>query len=47
MLATDGCYVLDAGVELFIWIGKGASGACRGAATELLAVSVVVTLYTV
>ncbi|KAJ3289119.1 hypothetical protein HK104_007716, partial [Borealophlyctis nickersoniae] len=37
MLVSDGCYVLDAGVELFIWIGKSTTLACRQAATELLA----------
>ena len=40
MLDTEGSYVLDAGVELFLWLGKAASVACRGSATELLAVSV-------
>ncbi|KAJ3055681.1 hypothetical protein HK097_009729 [Rhizophlyctis rosea] len=37
MLDTEGSYVLDAGVELFLWLGKAASVACRGSATELLA----------
>ncbi|KAI9096258.1 hypothetical protein DFS34DRAFT_643175 [Phlyctochytrium arcticum] len=37
MLATDGAYVLDAGVELFLWIGKGTTMDLRGAATELVA----------
>ncbi|KAJ3179253.1 hypothetical protein HDU85_004944 [Gaertneriomyces sp. JEL0708] len=37
LLASDGAYILDAGVELFMWIGKAASSSVRAAATELLA----------
>ncbi|KAJ3144787.1 hypothetical protein HDU89_007751 [Geranomyces variabilis] len=37
MLVSDAAYVLDAGVELFLWIGKNAPLDLRGMATELLA----------
>ncbi|KNC98336.1 uncharacterized protein SPPG_06729 [Spizellomyces punctatus DAOM BR117] len=37
MLVSDAAYVLDAGVELFLWIGKAASMDLRASATELLA----------
>ncbi|KAI8824778.1 uncharacterized protein EV422DRAFT_492631, partial [Fimicolochytrium jonesii] len=37
MLSSDGAYVLDVGVELFVWIGKAASMDLRPMATELLA----------
>ncbi|TPX58024.1 hypothetical protein PhCBS80983_g03422 [Powellomyces hirtus] len=37
MLVSDAAYVVDAGVELFLWIGKNASLELRGMATELLA----------
>ncbi|KAI8923913.1 hypothetical protein BC831DRAFT_403171, partial [Entophlyctis helioformis] len=37
VLVSDGCYVLDAGVELFLWIGKNAWPQLRAMATELLA----------
>ncbi|KAJ3146964.1 hypothetical protein HDU86_008325 [Geranomyces michiganensis] len=37
MLVSDAAYVLDAGVELFLWIGKNAPLDLRQMATELLA----------
>ncbi|KAJ3013051.1 hypothetical protein HKX48_005942 [Thoreauomyces humboldtii] len=37
MLVSDSAYVIDAGVELFLWIGKNAPLNLRGMATELLA----------
>eukprot|EP00842_Homolaphlyctis_polyrhiza_P003903 jgi/Hompol1/4513/HPOL_003677-RA len=37
VLFSDGCYILDAGVELFLWLGKNAWPQLRSMATELLA----------
>ncbi|KAH9267803.1 hypothetical protein BASA83_009742 [Batrachochytrium salamandrivorans] len=37
LLVSDGCYIMDSGVELFLWIGKNAWSQLRSMATELLA----------
>ncbi|KAJ3258638.1 hypothetical protein HK103_003427 [Boothiomyces macroporosus] len=37
MLVSDGCYVLDCGVELYLWIGKKAWADLKKIATELFA----------
>ncbi|XJO75768.1 hypothetical protein BDV3_006392 [Batrachochytrium dendrobatidis] len=37
LLVSDGCYILDVGVELFLWLGKNAWPQLRSMATELLA----------
>ncbi|KAI9206093.1 uncharacterized protein BJ171DRAFT_422390 [Polychytrium aggregatum] len=36
MLESEGCYILDTGVELNLWIGKLATLALKSSATELL-----------
>lgn len=40
MLVSDGCYVLDCGVELYLWIGKKAWADLKKIATELFAVKI-------
>ena len=37
MLISSLCFVVDAGVELFLWLGKASTIQCKTAATELLA----------
>ncbi|KAJ3414280.1 hypothetical protein HDV05_006809 [Chytridiales sp. JEL 0842] len=37
MLEADGCYILDTGVEMYLWVGKDASKDKKAAAAEKMA----------